>query len=159
MDLKLQSFQTDNSRNTLVPTFGPNNDLMLDHTKGLQTVTSFDELKQDVMKILMTELGMKYLDANYGTTIISRLGSKVNFQSLYEYVKRDVLIALQYLQTLNSTRTDPDEQIKSIDALNIVSNNPMSIEIQVTFTTVGGKSTNTTTVIGAAISSTQTVGG
>jgi len=158
MDLKLLSFQP-GTNNSIVPTFGPNNDLMLDGTKGLQTITSFDELKQDVTKILMTELGLKYLDADYGTTIISKLGSKLTFQSLYEYVRRDVIAAMTHLQTLNSTRTDPDERIKSIDSLNIISDNPTQIIVQVQFTSVGGKSTNTNTIIGTVGSLLSTLGG
>jgi len=147
LDLEIISYISDREGEHSKSTFGSGNDLSLNNITGLNTVSSLNELKLDIMKILMTEKGLKYLDENYGSTVTSRLGKKLTFQSIYEYVKRDVIDSLTYLQTLNSNRTDPDEQIASIDVIEMTQTDPTTLELAVKFTTVGGKSSETTTFV------------
>jgi phage baseplate assembly protein W len=125
------------------------NDLVLDYSAGLKTLSNIDKLKQDILKILITERGTNSEDENYGSLLGQQLlGKKQTLATLYASIKREVLTTIKYYQELNEDNEDPDERISEVKSLEVTKLDPRSYEISVVLITESGKDIGVSGTIG-----------
>ena len=96
---------------------GPYNDIEIGADGDIVTVDGVDRIKQDVAKILMTELGlMPY--PNYGSSLPLMPGSQQFSSTLLDTISSEVISAVQYLVYVEESAL-LDEQISSITTLKV----------------------------------------
>ena len=129
--------------------FGKGNDLYLDYSAGLKTLSGVDKLKQDVLKILLTERGTNSEDVLYGSNLLPLLlGTKQSLTGLYADIKREVIDSIKYLDELNINNEDPDERIYKIESLEVVKLGATAYDISMILITDSGKNVGITGSIG-----------
>lgn len=115
------------------------NDLQLNTVNDFETVSGIEKLKQDILKILLTERGTQVNFPLYGTTIQSLVGAKVNFTTVQARIKDEVIGALQVLQFVNKANPNLDERPETLEFLSVEQPAIDQIEIQLNVITESGK--------------------
>ena len=117
------------------------NDLQLDQLNNIIMLDGTTKLAQEMMKILLTPLGSAAYDPNYGTSLSTSIGNKLD-SSAYAEIQTEVINALIHLNELNLDNPNSDEVIETIDVVRAVASltDPRQINIQVSVTTESGKS-------------------
>ena len=113
-----------------VPT--PYNDIEIGPDGDIITLEGIARVKQDVVKILLTENGLLPYP-NYGTSLPSLPGIASGSTSLLNNVSSEVISAIQYL-VLNEESQLPSEQIDSLTTLDVSYSNS-AINIAMTIVT------------------------
>lgn len=115
------------------------NDLQLNTVNDFETVSGVEKLKQEVLKILLTERGTQLNFPLYGTTIQSLVGSKVNFTTVQARIKDEVIGALQVLQFTNKNNPNLDEKPETLEFLSVELIAIDQVEIKLNVITESGK--------------------
>jgi len=98
---------------------GTRNDFMFNPvTKDLMSVSGIDYVKQKVIKVLLTSVGLDVNFPSYGTSLDALLFENLNDPNVQENMKNSIIGALTYTETQETSLRD-DEHIASIDALDI----------------------------------------
>jgi hypothetical protein len=125
------------------------NDIQFNKINDFDTLSGTEKLKQDINKILLTERGANTNFPLYGTILQSLIGEKNNFDFIKAKIKDEIIGALQVLQFINKENPNDDEQLDTLELLRIQQLTSDQIEIQLSVTTVSGKSVSTGLTISA----------
>jgi hypothetical protein len=123
------------------------NDLQLNNVNDLATVSGTEKLKQDINKILLTELGTNTLSPQYGTTLQSLIGSKYDLNSAIATIRDQINGALINLQIINASNPNPDEIPQTLQELSIQQVAVGQVQATLIVITASGKSVSTGMVI------------
>lgn len=123
------------------------NDLQVDVNSDLKTVEGTDRLSQDIVKILITERGTNLELPLYGANLQSLIGQKMDTAFLQGQILNEVTDCLLILQALNQFNPDLDQQIKTLQTIQIDLSSPTQLTIHLTVLTVSGKVVGTTAVV------------
>jgi phage baseplate assembly protein W len=93
------------------------NDIEIGADGDIVTLAGTARVKQDVVKILLTELGLLPYP-NYGTSLPTLPGTESSDPSLLNSVSSEVISAVQYL-VLNEESQVPSELIDSLKTLSV----------------------------------------
>lgn len=117
------------------------NDIQVDALQNLIMIEGTVKLAQEIMMILLTPIGTFAADPNYGTTLSTIIGSKLD-SAVYAEIQTEVINALIHLNEINLDNPNSDEVIETIDVVRTVASidDPRAISIQVKVTTESGKS-------------------
>lgn len=115
------------------------NDLQIDPSNDLTTIDGTTRLAQDIIKILITERGTNTILPLYGTNLQSLVGQKMDLQFLQGQVLSEVTDALLILQALNQTNPDLDQQIQTLQSIQVNLETPRQIGIQLVVITKSQK--------------------
>lgn len=110
----------------------------------LAVVDEEERLKQDVAKIMLTELGTAPYP-NYGAGLANYIYRKFNSIDVLDNVQKDILTALYYL-IFREPSTNPAERIGRIDDIS-VSYADQAITSEISITTEKGTGVNLEAVI------------
>ena len=116
------------------------NDIQLSVVNDFATISGIDKLKQDLNKVLLTELGQNINFEIYGTEINGLVGTKVGFDELRARIRDQVKQALQVLELLNRENTNDDEVPDRFLSLAVEKLDNDRFEVQVGVVTRSGKS-------------------
>ena len=120
------------------------NDLQVGPNKDFVLISGVDKLQQDIIKILMTSRGTNTIYPAYGSLIGNSIGTK-NIDQQKATIRNSVVEALTILQIINTSNPNLDEQLQSIDVVQVnINNNEITVSVQVT--TKNGNVVNATTV-------------
>jgi len=125
------------------------NDIQLSQLNDFELISGLDKLKQDIKKVILTELGENTNFELYGSELQSTIGEKVDFNFIKAKVKEQVINALEVLEFVNRENPDDDERPETLNVLSVEQLNIDQVEVQMTVTTVSGKSVSTGLVITA----------
>ncbi len=123
------------------------NDLQLNVVNDFDTISGIDKLKQDLNKILLTELGKNTNVDIYGTEINGLIGTKADFNELRARIKDQVSTALKVLEFLNRENTNDDEVPDVFETLAVEKLSNNGFEIQISVITRSGKRVSSESIL------------
>lgn len=115
------------------------NDLQLNNVNDFSTASGIEKLKQDINKILLTELGKNSTFEIYGTQLQSLVGGKSDITELQARVRDNVQGALEVLEFLNRENTNDDEVPETFESLSVQQLEIGRFEVQVSVLSRSGK--------------------
>lgn len=115
------------------------NDLQLGPDNDLAILDGTDRLIQDIIKILCTTRGTNPLMPLYGSNLSSLVGQKLDINFLLGQIQTEVKDSLLILQALNQNNPDLDQQIQTLQSIQVDITNQTQITIQLVVITVSGK--------------------
>lgn len=115
------------------------NDVQINSNNDLMTLDGTDRLSQDICKILITERGTNLQLPIYGSNLQSLIGQKMELSYLQGQVLSEVRDSLIILQALNQTNPDLDQQIQTLQSIQVDITTPTQITIQFVIITKSGK--------------------
>lgn len=115
-------------------------DIQLDGTRQFVPVSGTTKLGQGMFKIILTPLGSNPVDPDYGTNLLSMIGTVVDSEK-FSVITSEIIDALTHYNLINQDNPDSDEVIQTIDFIRVVKDidDPRAIRIQVSVTTESGK--------------------
>lgn len=122
-----------------------NGDLVINGS-DLQTVQDSEKLIQDILKILLTDIGADPLQPAYGSFLSrSVIGTAINNGALVQIAKSQINTCLVNLQTLQKKqvqsmqKVSADEQLAAITGINVIRSvfDPRLFNVQVSGLTKG----------------------
>jgi len=111
-DIKLLG--TDDGQN-----HGTRNDLAYDTAGMVQTISLASKLKQDMTKIMISEVGDNKFFTNYGTNLQSLLHKNMGQADVRKEILASVMYAIYYLNGVVNENGADAELIKSITSVDI----------------------------------------
>lgn len=123
------------------------NDLQLNTINDFDLVSGIEKLRQDLNKILFTEIGQNPTFEVYGTEIISRVGTKSGFDELRARIRADVTKALSVLEYLNRENENDDEVPDIFESLSVELLEEGSFEVQISVVARSGERISSDPVI------------
>lgn len=115
------------------------NDLQLNNVNDLDLVVGLDRLKQDLNKVLMTELGANANFDSYGTTLQTLIGNKVDLDEIKGRVRDQVDTALSVLLLIHNDNENDDEVVDIFESMSVQELEPGKIEVRVSVISRSGK--------------------
>lgn len=118
-------------------------DIQLSGTHALVMVTGTTKLAQGMFKIILTPLGSNPADPDYGTNLLSLVGTNVDSDK-FSTITSEIIDALTHYNLINQDNPNSDEVIQTIDFVRVVQDldDPRAIKIQVSVTTESGLPVN-----------------
>lgn len=116
------------------------NDLQIGPTNDLAILDGTDRLSQDIVKILITTRGTNLLFPLYGANLQTLIGQKMDVQFLQGQILTEVKDALIILQAINQNNPDLDQQIQTLQSIQVDLSSSTQITIQLVVVTKSGKS-------------------
>ena len=95
------------------------NDIQLDTVNDFALVSGSEKLKQDINKILMTEIGKNINFEIYGTALQSAIGKKVNFDEIRATIRSNVESSLEVLLYVNQDNTNDAEVPNVLESISV----------------------------------------
>lgn len=123
------------------------NDLQLDNVNDLALLSGVDKLRQDMNKILLTEVGANVFFEIYGTDLQTLIGNKVNIEEIKAHLKDQVETALAVLVLVNADNPNDDEVPNIFESLSVEQIATGKFEIRVSVITRSGKRAITDTIV------------
>jgi phage baseplate assembly protein W len=123
------------------------NDLQLSNVNDFDTVSGIDKLKQDLNKILLTEIGANSNFDVYGTELQTLVGGKSNPDTVRARIQASVDDALSVLEYLNRENTNDDEVPAIFETLSVEELEDGKFEIQISVLARSGERISSDPVI------------
>lgn len=123
------------------------NDLELDNTNDLATLSGVDKLIQDMNKIFLTEVGANTNFQIYGTDLQTLIGNKVNIEEIKAHLKDQVETALATLVLVNADNPNDDEVPDIFESLSVTQIALGKYEVKVSVITRSGKRATTDSIV------------
>lgn len=116
------------------------NDIIKENDGDLALVSGTEKLKQDMIKAFMTDLGSNVTFPEYGSQLNELIGRKLNFPIMKGLITDDIIETLRTLQFVNKDNLNEDEQIDTLDILEITQSatDPRQIDVRLEVITVAG---------------------
>jgi phage baseplate assembly protein W len=111
------------------------NDIILAPNKQFKILQGIQKMKQNVIKLLLTERGSHPDDPLYGTLLHSYIGMKMN-SYVFAGVKREIVNGLTYYNQLNIDNPNPEELIDKLQDFKITRNETSPTAILVEFSII-----------------------
>ena len=108
---------------------GSFNDIEITPEGDIATISGYERVKQDIVKILMTEMGMMPYP-NYGSNLNTIPNTSAYDPTLLDSVANEVISSVNYL-VLAEESPDPTEQISEITTLDVSVNTNVKIALSV----------------------------
>jgi phage baseplate assembly protein W len=124
------------------------NDLQVDTNGDFSLIQGVTNLNQGMAKILSTEQGANAFFNTYGSLLWSLIGSTADIQSLTASVQGAVIDALITYQYINQSNPNLDEQINTLESMNVTTVSVNYIEVDLTVITMSGLRVGTTITAG-----------
>ena len=124
------------------------NDLQVDTNGDFSLIQGPMNLDQGMAKILSTELGANQFYDLYGSILPDLIGSTTDIQTLTATVQGAVIDALTTYQSINASNPNLDEQINTLESMNVTSVSVDYIEVDLTVITMSGLRVGTTITAG-----------
>jgi len=115
------------------------NDLQLNSVNDLALVSGLDKLKQDLNKILFTEVGANTNFEIYGTELQTMVGGKVDIDNARAKIREEVDTALSVLLFLTRENTNDDEVVDTFETLSVTEISTGRFEVTVSVISRSGK--------------------
>lgn len=122
------------------------NDIQLNNLNDFDIISGTEKLKQDINKILLTELGRNQNFDLYGSGLQSLIGSKFNADFLRAKIENEIVSSLEILNFINRDNEDLDEVPKTLKTLEI-NEIQTGFEVILTVVTESDKLVTTSVVI------------
>lgn len=123
------------------------NDLQVDVNSDVKTLNGTDKLVQDIVKILITERGTNTELPIYGSNLQSLLGQKMDPAFLQGQIVNEVTDCLLLVQALNQFNPDLDQQIRTLQSIQVDLSSATQLSVSFTLVTVSGKTIGTSAII------------
>ena len=123
------------------------NDLQLSTVNDLDVVSGIEKLKQDLNKIMLTEIGQNKNFEVYGTELNALIGQKTNLLELRARITASVDDALSVLEFLNRDNTNDDEVPQTFESLSVEQLEDGKFEIQLSVISRSGERTSSDSFI------------
>ena len=123
------------------------NDLQLSSINDFDTVSGIDKLKQDLNKILLTEIGNNPTFDVYGTELQSLVGNKISLDELRARIQSNIDTALSVLEFLNRENENEDEVPETFETLSVEQLEEGKFEIQISVIARSGERISSDPVI------------
>lgn len=123
------------------------NDLQVDVSSDLRTLGGTDRLIQDVVKILITQRGTNSELPLYGSNLQGLIGQKMEPSFLQGQIVNEVTDCLLILQALNQFNPDTDQQIQTLQSIQVDLSSPTQLTVSFIIVTVSGKTVGSSAVI------------
>lgn len=116
------------------------NDIQFDNFGQIRTTSLVSKLSQNVIKLLLTDIGQNIEDYLYGTRLNGLIGNKIN-SALYTEIIDTITNALNKYNELNYTNEESDEFLDSITDVNLFGDekDPRAMYIRINLLTESGK--------------------
>jgi len=124
------------------------NDLQVDTNGYFSLIQGAANLDQGMAKILSTEQGANQFFDLYGSLLWGLIGSTTDLQTLTASVQGTVIDALTIYQFINQSNPNLDEQINTLESMNVTSVSVDYIEVDLTVITMSGLRVGTTITAG-----------
>ncbi len=115
------------------------NDLKVDVNADFALTSGVDNLRQAMAKILVTVSGANTLFPAYGSGLQNLIGQNLDIEFLRAKIKTEIIDALRIYQFINNSNPDPDEQIETLERLEIQQVLSDGIRVSFNIITVSGK--------------------
>lgn len=123
------------------------NDIQLDTVGDFALVSGLTKLKQDINKILMTEIGQNKNFEIYGTSIQAAIGKKVNFDEIRATIRSSIESALEVLLYVNSDNTNDDEIPDILESISVEEIALGQYEVRLSVITRAGNRVSSDTIL------------
>ena len=118
--------------------YGDSNDIKFDSLMDIKTLEGADRKRQDVVKILLTEVGAAISDESYGTRIVSSIFAPLTSSEDKKRLADSVVYALTFLGSIEQSSLD-SENIAQILSLKVVpSSDPRYMSMNLTVQLMDG---------------------
>jgi phage baseplate assembly protein W len=124
------------------------NDLQVDTNGDFSLIQGPANLDQGMAKILSTEQGANQFFDLYGSLLWGLIGTTTDLQTLNASVQGTVIDALTIYQFINQSNPNLDEQINTLESMNITDVSVNYIEVDLTVITMSGLRVGTTITAG-----------
>jgi len=95
------------------------NDLKVDVNGDFALTEKIDNLRQSMAKILVTDKGANTLFASYGSGLQDLIGLNLDIEFLRAKIKTEIIDDLRVYQFINNGNPEQDEQIDTLERLEI----------------------------------------
>lgn len=123
------------------------NDLQLNSVNDLALVSGIDKIKQDLNKILFTEVGANVNFEIYGTELQSMVGGKVDIDNARAKIREEVDTALSVLLFLTKENTNDDEVVDNFETLSVTEISSGRFEVTVSVISRSGKRVTSDSIV------------
>ena len=123
------------------------NDIQLNSVNDFALISGIDKLRQDINKILLTELGANTNFEIYGTTLQTLIGNKVNVEEIRAHLRDQVDTALAVLKFINEENTNNDEVPEIFESLSVEQLESGKYEVRVSVISKSGKRIVTDSIV------------
>lgn len=123
------------------------NDLQLGLNGDFTVLDGTQRLSQDITKILITQRGTNSELPIYGSNIQSLIGQKMDPQFLQGQLLTEARDALLILQALNQSNPDLDQQVQTLESIQVDISSQTQLTVSLTVITVSGKKVGATAII------------
>jgi hypothetical protein len=114
------------------------NDIYIGVNGDIETVTGNSKLKQDILKILLTERGNNLYSSIYGSQLQYYIGKKYDDEFIKSQIKTEIVNTLRVFQYLNKSNTNGDEAIDTLEYLSITKVGETRFDIKFQIKTMSG---------------------
>ena len=123
------------------------NDLQLNSVNDLALISGIDKLKQDLNKILFTEVGANVNFEIYGTELQSMVGGKVSIDNARAKIREEVETALSVLLFVTKDNPDDDEVVDNFETLSVREISSGRFEVTVSVISRSGKRATSDSIV------------
>lgn len=125
------------------------NDIQLNTVNDFELIEGTEKLKQDVNKILLTEIGQNTNFDEYGSGLQALIGEKISSEFVTAKIEEQIVSALEALHFVNRDNQNLDEVPLELDTLDIRELGIDGFEVQLAILTASDKLVTTSVVITA----------
>jgi len=113
-------------------TYGNFNDISYDSNGEVALVESTAKLRQDMAKILLTDIGEHKVFQGYGSDLQSLINANVKSDTIKKQIVNSITYAFSYLNQINQS-ADLNEKIDTINSIDVryAANDPRAIYIRI----------------------------
>lgn len=123
------------------------NDLQLNSINDFDITSGLTKLKQDINKILMTEIGKNSNFTIYGTELQTAIGKKANFDEIRAIIRSSIESALEVLLFVNTDNTNEDEIPDVLESISVEEISLGQYEVRISVIARSGKRVSSDTIL------------